>query len=273
MINPLAVSTWSLHRHLARPNYTPAAYRIDVTEFPAMVRDRFGVTNVEICQMHLESAKYSYLEKVRKALVAADVSILNMPIDVGNIAQADTAARMRDIELLKDWIRAAAYLGSPAVRINTGRSDTPFPDLPTIIESYRILTNYGKQLNVRVLIENHGGISSDPTNIMKILRGVNSFYYFRALPDFGNWEPEVRYDGIRIMLPFAYIVHAKTLDFNDQGEMTAFNFGIAMRLVKAADFRGPLSVEFEGEGDQYDGIARSLELIKHELAEPAPALG
>lgn len=268
-MNSLAISSWSLHRHMPRARFTPAAYAVSVDKFPQLARDRYGVDAVEICQMHLESPKYGYLDKVVKGLASAAVRVVNVPIDVGNISQSDPAARAKDIETIKSWIKAAAYLGSPAVRVNTGKPDSESWNLGVTIESYRELVHFGKHMNVRILIENHGGISSDPTTILRIVRAVNAFYFMRLCPDFGNFDPVIRYDGLRMMMPHAYIVHAKTYDFDERGEQTAFDFGECMRVVRQSRFPGPISIEFEGEEDEFEGIQKSLDLVRRHLAPPA----
>lgn len=264
-MNTLAVSSWSLSRHLPRERYIPAAQALRIEAFPVVARERFGVSAVEICQMHLESPNYSYLDKVNRGLAAGAVRVLNVPIDIGDISHPDPVARARDIETIKQWIKAAAYLGSPAVRVNSGVSATAAA-LPVTIQSYRALVSFGKGLNVRVLLENHGGMSNDPSVIARIIDGVNSFYYFRLSPDFGNWDPVIRHDGLRMMMPHAYIVHVKTYDFDEQGEQHQFDFAECMRIVRDADFQGPLSIEFEGDGDQFEGTSRSLDLVKRYLA-------
>ena len=152
------------------------------------------------------------------------------------------------------------------MRVNTGKPDSSDWTLAVTIESYRQLVHFGKKLNVRVLVENHGGISSDPTIILRLLRAVNSFYFFRLAPDFGNFEPSTRYDGLRMLMPNAYVVHAKTYAFDEHGEETRFDFGECMRIVRDSRFPGPLSIEYEGEGDQYEGIAQSITLVRRHLA-------
>ena len=144
--------------------------------------------------------------------------------------------------------------------MNSGSQPEGQEDLQITINTYRALVSYGKMVNCKILMENHGGISADPQNIAKIVQGVNS-NWFRLLPDFGNFEANARYEGLLTMLPLAAIIHAKTLDFDDAGNQTAFDFDLCMRLVARAGFQGPLSIEFEGQGDQYEGIAKSRDLL------------
>ncbi len=260
MASTLALSSWSLHRHLPRQGKKTPETPISLLDFIRIARERYSFGQIELCQAHFESNQHRYLDRVKTTLVRYGVRAINMPIDVGNISAFDPAQRETDIELILKWIDAAAYIGIPAVRVNSGRQPEGQEDLQITVSSYRTLVSYGKMINCKILMENHGGISADPGNITKIVNAVNS-NWFRLLPDFGNFDPTVRYEGIRTMLPWSALVHAKTLDFDGQGNQTAFDFDLCMQLLAQSGFQGPLSIEFEGDDDQYEGIAKSRELL------------
>jgi sugar phosphate isomerase/epimerase len=256
----LALCSWSLHRHLPARGKAPAETPISLPDFIRIARERYDIGQVELCQVHLDSYKYRYLDTIKAALGRYNVRAITMPIDVGNISELDPVKREADIRLIMRWIDAAAYIGIPAVRVNSGRQPEGQFDLQITINSYRTLVSYGKMINCKILMENHGGISADPGNIAKIVQGVNS-NWFRLLPDFGNFDPTTRYEGLQTMLPMAAVVHAKTLDFDERGEQTAYDYDLCMRLVAQSGYQGPLSIEYEGEGDEYEGIAKSRDLI------------
>jgi sugar phosphate isomerase/epimerase len=256
----LALCSWSLHRHLPLGGKAPDATPISLLDFIRIARERYGIGQVELCQAHFRSHKHRYLDTIKAALSRYNVRAITMPIDVGNISQLDPLNREADIREIMQWIDAAAYIGIPAVRINSGRQPEGQFDLQITINSYRTLVSYGKMINCKILMENHGGISADPDNIAKIVQGVNS-NWFRLLPDFGNFDPTTRYEGLQLMLPMAAVVHAKTLDFDEQGRQTAYDYDRCMRLVEQSGYQGPLSIEYEGEGDEYEGIAKSRDLI------------
>ena len=268
MPTTLALSTWSLHRHLPRGGKQPAEPPITLLDFIRIARERYDFGQVELCQVHFESRQHGYLDKIKRTLSQYGVRAINMPIDVGNISALDADRRAADIRTILQWIDVAAYIGIPAVRVNSGRQPEGQEDLRVTIESYRTLVSYGKMVNAKILMENHGGISADPANIVKIVNGVNS-NWFRLSPDFGNFEENVRYSGLQTMLPFAALVHAKTLDFDERGNQTAFDFDLCMQLIARSGFQGPLSVEYEGEADQYEGITKSRDLLLRYLSARA----
>lgn len=255
----LAVSSWSLRSHIDNTPPWLGGPKADdafpVREFPRYVKDTFGVGAVEICEMHVPRPDARSLDPIREGLASSGVRLVNMPIDLGDISQPDATKREHDLKLIEFWLDVAACLGSPAARVNSGSGD-----LDTAIESYRRLAAYGEKVGVRLVLENHGGLSGDLGNLERMLAegGPN----FGSCPDFGNFPEEQRYDGLALMAPRAVIAHAKTYDFGPNGAFTDFDFGRCLRIVKDAGYDDYLSVEFEGRGPQPQGVRQTIDLIR-----------
>ncbi len=280
----IAVTSWSLHRHLPsagtwrdesgvkRPTQMAHLGRtidikepISIIDFLRLIKERYSINKVELCQEHVLSQERGYLAEVKGALAEIGVSVVNIPIDVGNISLGNPDWRAEDIAEIKTWIDTAEYLGSPYVRVNSGQpQDAKHFDLQITINSYKELAAYCASKGMTLLLENHGGISADPRTIIKLVEGVAS-PAFKLCPDFGNFEDEVRYKGLEMMFPHAAIIHAKTLDFNEAGELDSYDFGRCMKLAKASGYDGPISIEFGGTGDEYEGIALTKALIERYL--------
>lgn len=243
----LAVSSWSLRDHINRD--------FPYHEFPRQVKDTFGVGAVEVCQMHVPMADSRRLDQLAQGLNASGVKLVNMPIDVGDISQPDERKRKHDLRLIEVWMDAAAYLGCPSARVNSGSGD-----LQTAIESYKRLAEYGNSIGVQILLENHGGLSADLGNIKALISDVGPG--FATSPDFGNFPEEKRYEGLKLMASHAAIVHAKTYDFDSSGEFRDFDFARCMRIFKDSGYDGYLSIEFEGKGDQIQGVKQTIDLIR-----------
>lgn len=249
----LAVSSWSLRDHVNKD--------FPLKDFPRVVKERYGVEAVELCQMHFQAQDAKYLDEIINGLQATGSVVINMPIDTGNISQLDERKRNHDIKIIKGWMDVAAYINSPNVRVNTGSQNQGVVDLSITVDSYRKLAEYGEEIGVMVLLENHGGISADPHNIVKLFEEVGH-KNFRACPDFGNFSPEIRYQGLEMMVKYAVIAHAKTYDFDEESAISISDFVKCLNILKSAGFDGYLSVEFEGKGDQYSGVERAIELIR-----------
>ena len=290
----ISITTWSLHRHMpvvtthrdesGVKRITQGMHRgrypidftgpiISIIDFPRIIKERYGINKVELCQEHILSQEPKYLAAVKGALAEAGVSVLDVPIDVGDISLENPDRRAEDIAEIKTWIDTAEYLGSSCVRVNSGRSqDIEHFDLQITINSYKELTAYCVSKGMTLLLENEGGIiaapipiAADPQNIIRLVEGVAS-PAFKLCPDFGRFKEEERYKGLEMMFPHTVIVHAKIHDFNEAGEQDRFDFGRCMEIVKASGYDGPISIEFEGpKGDEYEGIALSKALIERYL--------
>lgn len=248
----LCLSTWSLRSYISK--------EFPFHEFPRFAKEKFGIQAVELCQMHFPPPDSRRLDQLLDVVAASGSTIVNIPVDVGNISQRDARKRDYDVRLIKSWVDVAAYVGAPTIRVNTGHQDGD-PDLSMTIASYREIADYATTAGVRVGLENHGGISADPERIVSIVEAVGT-ERFGTLPDFGNFAPDVRYRGLAMIAPYALVAHAKTYDLDADGDVPEFDFALCLKTLHDSGYNGYLSVEFEGKGDQIEGVQRSIDLIR-----------
>lgn len=251
----LAVSSWSMRSHINRD--------FSLLEFPRVARERLGFDAVELCSTHFRNTDSNYLDQLKEQLVAYKIGLANMPIDTGNISQTDSEKREFDLARIENWLAVASYLGAEAVRVNTGAANEGW-ELGVTVASYKRLAAKAESYNLTLLIENHGGVSSRPEAMIQILEQVGAAN-LKLCPDFGNFPQETRYEDLAKIMPYAHMIHGKTYDFDENGDHPSFDFPRCLQIAKDAGFKGTISVEFEGEGDQYDGVERTLALIKKHL--------
>jgi sugar phosphate isomerase/epimerase len=267
-----ALSSWSFHRRLpyfgmgawSPPQQGPEISLLSLPELSTAL----GITDIEICQAHLASTDPEYLAEVSAALETAGCRVVNVPIDVGNLAEPSAEKRDAEIAQILPWIDAANALGSPAVRVNTGQSDgtNEGKALRIVAQGYARLAAYCAERGMTVLLENHGGLSATPEAIIELLALVDAAN-FRLCPDFGNFAPDLREEGLRAMLPHAAMVHAKMMDFDEAGTHPAFDLDRCLDLVVESRYSGPLSIEFEGQGDPYESVKRGRDYIVARVPE------
>jgi len=256
---------------------------IDLLDLPSMIRARLGVDALEIVQFQIPDRTPAYVEKLRGAIEDAGLAVLNVAIDVGNISDVNPEYRDEDLGQIEEWLAVAAKLGSKAVRVNAS-----FPmaqalaPLEVTISSYRRLAERASGLGMLLLVENHGGISSNPETVVRILESVG-LDRMKLLLDIGNWEPlvsramarfqgqsvpaeldlEPLYAAIGRTAPYAGFVHAKTHDLDERGLDPELDVARAIRIVKASGYAGPLSIEYEGtKGDPWEATARVKAMIE-----------
>jgi|GEM_PF-2554160 len=128
------------------------------------------------------------------------------------------------------------------------------------VDSLRDVIKDIDRYNIKIGIENHWGVSSRPEDIMEIIRVINS-PYLGTCPDFTNFPKDVDpYEGLEMMAPKAVIVHAKCYGFDNNWEDKKVDFKRCLSIFKKAEYNGPITVEYEGGGDDLKncGIARKL---------------
>jgi len=264
----LCVSSWSLRDHVGQ--------EFPLCEFGRIIKERFGISAVELCQMHFVTYDFgfafsaqeaAFLDEIRTTAQRDEITILNIPVDVGNLSQLDERGRAFDLQVVKTWIAAAKHVGSRAVRVNTEsviareRPNKVPVSLSVAKESFGQLARLAEQLDIQLLLENHGGLSSDPDNIIEVVEAVAS-EHFGLCADLGNFADDIRIEGLKKLVPYTKLVHAKTYDFDENGEISEFDFGKCLQIFKNGGYDGPISVEFEGIGDQWNGVKQTIELIE-----------
>ena len=139
-------------------------------------------------------------------------------------------------------------------------------------ESLTALCGYAQEGNVNVVVENHGGFSSDGQWLSGLMKAVN-LPNCGTLPDFGNfciegypWDCKKQYDryqGMTELMPFAKGVSAKTHQFDADGNEVNSDFTKMLQIVKDAGFRGNIGIEYEGrELSEKEGILATKALLE-----------
>ena len=141
-------------------------------------------------------------------------------------------------------------------------------------DGLRKLTEWASKLNIGVIVENHGGLSSNGAWLAGAIKKVG-LKGCGTLPDFGNFrvskdEEYDRYKGVQELMPFAKGVSAKSHDFDDKGNETKTDYRKMMKIVMAANYHGFVGIEYEGsklsEADGIKATKKLLEAVRNELS-------
>ena len=266
----ISLAEWSLHRALR-------AGELDPRDFAPLARKEFGLAAVEHVNTFFQerAVDFTYLQDLRKRADDAGVRSLLIMCDAeGELGDADDAARRRAVENHFRWIAAARYLGCHAIRVNAAGLGPPEEVSKRAADSLHHLAEMGERYAVDVIVENHGGHSSNGQWLAATIRAAD---HPRAgtLPDFGNFrisetEEYDRYRGVAELMPFARGVSAKSHDFDAQGNETHTDYRKMLAIVVDAGYRGHLGIEYEGDGvSEREGIRLTkalLERVREELA-------
>ena len=183
----------------------------------------------------------------------------------GDLCELDEAARLQAVEHHRKWFDVCHELACPAFRANSGGfgvQNFTNDHLSQCIRSFAQLAEWAADAGITILMENHGGLSADADRMVRVLEGVGSDA-FRALADFRNFPPPADpYDSLARIAPHAAYVHAKFLNFDDCGEDPDFDTARVMDVFRQAGYRGTFGIEFEGAGDDHEGVIKSRLLLE-----------
>ncbi len=244
----ISLAEWSLHKTLW-------SGEMDHLEFPGMARRLFGIGAVEyVNQFFMDKAKdHMYLHEMKTRADDHGVRSLIIMVDMeGSLGMLEEKKRLQAINNHYKWIEAAAYLGCHSIRVNAaGKGDRKAVAM-AITDSLGRLCEYAEKDNISVIVENHGGFSSDADWLNNIMQQVNRSNC-GTLPDFGNFTvnlfPPIFYDreeGMKKLMPFAKGVSAKSKDFDKNIRNHPADFETMLRIVKDSGFQGHIGIEYEG---------------------------
>lgn len=265
MNNEIGIAGWLYSQEILKDK------TLTQLELPALCAAQ-GVSVVELCSKFFPSQETDYLNDLRAILADNGLSVYSIAVDMGNISGADASERRTDIDGLKQWFYLAAAIGSKAIRINSGHADDP-EAMQRTIDAYDELAEVGSTAGVKLLIENHGGLSAYSDGLAEIIGGVDS-EWFGTCPDTGNFYGDDWRAGIEVMAPRAYSCHLKLFHLEGQApqKWTDRNGGErncdlneSLGILKSSGYTGPFCLEHEApvEGaDKAERVKRSLDYAR-----------
>lgn len=265
----ISLAEWSLHRTLQ-------AGKLINMDFPAKAKNDFGISAVEyVDQFFRDKAKdQAYLSELKQR--TADLGVRNVLIMVdtaGPLADPDAAKRKAAVENHYQWVDAAKFLGCHSIRVNLRGTGSAEDMASASIDGLGALSEYGAKNKIGVLVENHGGLSSDAKWLAGVITKINN-PYCGTLPDFDNFCLERaqngcaraydRYQGTEEMMPFAKGLSAKSRDFDASGNETTIDFHRLLTIAKKAKtkaFQGYAGIEYSGTRMSEDDGIRATKLL------------
>ena len=255
----LAVASYPFRNFMDRPGHAD----LKLTEFAAMVAEKFGIHNIEPLSEHFPSTEPAYLDELRRAVEQAHAHIVNIPTSVGaSLYDTDPVRRDKAIAGSRKWVDVAVAVGSPSIRVHIQGARGAAPDVGRASESLRQVAEYGAAKNVMINLENDDLVTEDAFFLVKVIDAVAS-PWLRGLPDFGNsmmkGDEDFNYRAVEAMFRHAYnISHVKDSEV-DNGKIFRVSMAKTFDIAKAAGYRGYFSMEFEGQGEPYEGTRKLIE--------------
>jgi L-ribulose-5-phosphate 3-epimerase len=271
--NPIAVSTYSFWRFKDGLKYSMEKC-IDLAA-------EYGFDGIDILHIQMEREDDQYLRKIKQHALINGIALCGLSIHQGFVSP-DKEKRKENIDHTIRMIEMAYKLGIPCMRLNTGRWRTikDFnklmvnrgiePVLPGytedegyswVIESIEKCLPTAEKCGVTLALENHWGLGRTPEGLLRIVEAVDS-PWLKILMDTGNFL-EDPYDKLKMIAPHTVFVQAKTYYGGGTYYTLELDYTRIASILKAQNYRGYISLEFEGEEDYTIAIPKSLKLLRN----------
>lgn len=275
----LSLAQWSINKMIREDGFDPYRFAEKSKEwgfegleyvsglyYPELEKDDFS-----------EAAMKNFVDKSNAEAEKYGLKNLLIMIDgQGDLASTDAKVRKEAVENHYKWVDAAAAMGCHSIRVNLNGTQEPEPWVAASVDGLTQLSTYAKDKNINIIVENHGGPSSNGQWLADVMTKVN-MPNCGTLPDFGNfcikrsagdyYESECLeeydiYQGVTELMPFAKAVSAKSYQFDEEGNEARIDYAKMLGIVKDAGYEGFIGVEYEGsELSEEDGIIATKELM------------
>jgi L-ribulose-5-phosphate 3-epimerase len=254
----ISLAQWSFHKALF-------AKQMDHLDFARVARRDYGIEAIEYVNIFFKdkASDAAYLAEMnRRAKDEGVYQHLIMCDGEGALGDPDTAKRKLAVENHRKWLDAAKTLGCATIRVNAQSSGTPDEQQKLAADGLRRLLELAAPMDLNVIVENHGGLSSQGDWLVGVMKLVDH-PRVGTLPDFGNFTDYDRYQAVAEMMPYAKAVSAKSHDFDASGNETHTDYRRMMRIVLAAKFSSWVGIEYEGSvTPEPEGVRATLRLLQ-----------
>lgn len=275
----LSLAQWSINKMIRNDGVDPYTFAekakawgfegleyVSGLYYPELEADNFS-----------EAAMKNFIDKSNAEAEKHGLKNLLIMIDgQGPLAAVDDKERDEAVENHYKWVDAAAAMGCHSIRVNLQGSMEPEEWIEKSVDGLTKLAAYAADKNINIIVENHGGPSSNGAWLAQVMKQVD-MPNCGTLPDFGNFcikredgsyyeskclDEYDKYKGVEELMPYAKAVSAKSYAFDENGEETSIDYGKMLQLVKDAGYTGYIGVEFEGvELSEEAGIIATKDLL------------
>jgi len=254
----IGCSTWSFHRDIAEK-------RLSLEGFLEACA-KFKMDGVELVDFQLPTKDASYLQKIKKKIDSFNLELSALAIS-NDFIKIEPKEMQKQVEYVSQWIRISARLGVDVVRVFGGeiREGIGLEKAYELVRAgFQGCVGLAERHGVILALENHGTFTNNPEIVLKLIDEFGS-KSLRSCLDIGNFPPEIRYEAIRMVAPFATHIHAKTYNFDKEGNETSIDYERVFSILRESGYNRFLSIEYEGSGDETKGVGKSFELLKRFL--------
>ena len=271
--NPIGVSTYSFWQFNGPKENAPIE---DCIEKAA----EMGFDGIEFLLVQMQSEENDYLQKLKRQAFHAGLDLMGFSTHQGFV-YPEKEKRQAEVEKTIHQIELAYMLGIPTMRLNTGRWGTieSFDELMAnkgiepVLEGYTEEDGFkwvidaieqciptAEKCGVTIGLENHWGLGRTSEGVLRIVNAIDS-PWLRVTADTGNFL-ERQYEQLEMLAPMTSLIQAKTYFGGGKWYTLDIDYHRVAEIFRKVNYRGYISIEFEGNEDPMTAVPKSLELIR-----------
>jgi len=239
-----------------------------------------GFDGVEILHQQMSGEGHGYLQELKRRAFTQGLDLMGFSTHQGFVSP-DAEVRQKNVDHTIRCIELAYAMGIPTVRVNTGRWGTSksFDDLMAnrgiepmleghteeegfmwVIDCLERCLPRAEACGVTLGLENHWGLGRTAAGVMRIVEKINSPWLAVTL-DTGNFLEDM-YEQMAALAPRAVLVQAKTYFGGGEWYTLEIDYGKVAAILRAANYRGYISLEMEGREAAATSVPKSLDLFR-----------
>ena len=224
---------------------------------------RWPLDAVELTAYYFPETSNRYLANLKGQATRLGLDISGTAIG-NNFCFADAKRLKMEIAAARRWIEHTSRLGGKTIRIFAGRvdrGDTEEAARKRCIGVIQEVCEYAGEFGIYLALENHGGITATPEQMLAIVRAVKSDW-FGVNFDSGNFHGADPYAELAQIAPYAVNVQLKT-EIRRQGKQPEeADLRRFAQMLRKVNYRGYVALEYEASEDPKKAVPRYLEQLR-----------
>ena len=177
--------------------------------------------------------------------------------------------RDTELEMARKWIDYAAKMGAPVIRIFAGKvtpGGTEAEALDLCVAGINESVAYAAKRGVVLALENHGGITATPEQLLAIVERVDDSPWFGVNFDSGNFRTDDPYRDLEKIAPYAVNAQVKVAVNPDNAGKQPADLKRIIEILKGVAYRGYVVLEYEASEDPRTSIPKYLDQLRELIA-------
>lgn len=262
----LSLAAYSFTRNFARRGSPEqiAAAKMSLEKFIVFCAEQ-QLTATELTGYYFPAEiTTEYLLGIRQQVHRMGLSISGTAIG-NDFCLPEGEARQKQIQECRQWIDYAAIMGAPAIRIFAGQvpqGDTEGAAIERCASAINECLKYAAERGVFLALENHGGITATPDQMLKIIQAVESSPWFGVNFDSGNFATADPYSDLERIAPYAVNAQIKVSIQTTGGKKQPADLKRIVSILRSSGYRGFVAFEYEEDEDPFTAVPRYLRELR-----------